>query len=178
MLLHVTSFVRQIIEIEINGCFNRRIKMTLKSIMIMTFGVLLSSGAIAQHHHEPASLAGHLAFKQNTLHIHADFPVTPEVGKEALLVLEAKDAVTHQTIALNDQVKVVLWMPSMGHGSAPTKVKPALDSQGNVIPGIFKVTNVYFVMGGAWEVRVILTDNQGVVETQKFDVVFNGGHHH
>lgn len=41
---------------------------------------------------------------------------------------------------------VVLWMPSMGHGSSPTQVD-RLDT------GTYRASNVYFVMPGQWEIR-------------------------
>ncbi len=40
-----------------------------------------------------------------------------------------------------------LWMPSMGHGSAPVKVQ-------NFGGGIFQVTNVYFIMPGDWQIQL------------------------
>lgn len=46
-------------------------------------------------------------------------------------------------------INVELWMPSMGHGSAPTKVFVDPD-----IPTLLHVTNVYFIMGGDWEIRI------------------------
>ncbi len=44
------------------------------------------------------------------------------------------------------QPVVVLWMPSMGHGSSPTVVHP-LDL------GTYRASNVFFVMPGDWEIR-------------------------
>jgi len=123
-------------------------------------------------------LAGHLAFKQNTLHIHASFPAAPVVGKEALIVLEAKNAKTHQAIDLTDNIEVDLWMPSMGHGSAPTQIERAMDDDGNILTGVFNVRNAYFIMGGDWDVRVTLTDAQGLQETKTFKVSLGGEHEH
>ncbi len=52
-------------------------------------------------------------------------------------------------LSIYDDVSVLLWMPSMGHGSAPVK----LDKLG---PAQFRVTNVYFIMPGDWEIRLSL----------------------
>jgi hypothetical protein len=133
-----------------------------------------------EHHHEgqhqdgPANpapvLAGHLAYKGNTLHLHAYFNPAPKVGGESFLRLEARSAATHQIIELKDRVQVTLWMPSMNHGSAPTQVEQVLNSDGELQPGVFNVRNLYFIMPGDWEVRVTLTDSQGHVETQKFSL--------
>lgn len=128
------------------------------------------------HGHPP--MAGHMSFKQNRLHIHASFTNAPTVGPESPLVLEAKDPKTHQATELTDKIEVVLWMPSMGHGSAPTRIERALDSKGQLLTGVFNVRNVYFVMGGDWEVQVTLTDVQGVHETKSFEVSLENEHDH
>lgn len=52
-------------------------------------------------------------------------------------------------LAAYDEVAVVLWMPSMGHGSAPVQIQKEAD-------GIYHITNIYFVMPGEWEIRVTL----------------------
>ncbi len=148
----------------------------LKSITALAAGLLISASAFA-HGGSHSPLAGHLVFKNNTLHMHASFPTAPMVGQESLMVLEAKDPATHQTIEFNENIDVVLWMPSMGHGSAPTQVERAIDKSGNIIPGTFNVKNVYFIMGGDWEVRVTLTDVEGLQETQSFKIQLAGGGH-
>lgn len=119
-----------------------------------------------------------LIVQKNTLHIHASFPIEPVVGQEALLVLEAKDGKTHQATDLNDDIEVVLWMPSMGHGSAPTQTERSVDANENILPGVFNVRNVYFIMGGDWEVRVTLTDAHGAQETKVFKLTLAGGTDH
>lgn len=53
-------------------------------------------------------------------------------------------------------LKAVLWMPDMGHGSSPTRV-----AQG--APGQFSVSQVYFSMGGFWEIRLQLRQGASVV---------------
>ena len=151
----------------------------LKTITTIAAGLFMTTAVLAQGHtHSPYS--GHLVFKNNTLHMHASFSTEPKVGAKSVMVLEAKDPATHQTIEFNENINVVLWMPSMGHGSAPTQVARATDANGNNIPGTFLVSNVYFMMGGDWEIRVTLTDAQGVQETQSFAIQLAGsghGHH-
>lgn len=43
--------------------------------------------------------------------------------------------------------EVELYMPSMGHGSVPTKIEPLDDLT-------FRVFNVFFIMAGSWEIRI------------------------
>lgn len=42
--------------------------------------------------------------------------------------------------------QVVLWMPSMGHGSVPTQTI-------RVDTGTYRATNVFFIMPGEWEIK-------------------------
>lgn len=51
--------------------------------------------------------------------------------------------------ALFDDVSILLWMRSMGHGSAPVKIQKISATQ-------YHVTNVYFIMPGDWDVRLTL----------------------
>jgi hypothetical protein len=57
--------------------------------------------------------------------------------------------------ALDPQAKVavVLWMPAMGHGSSPVTVT-------QVSPGVYRATNIYFVMPGDWEIRIKLKNDK------------------
>lgn len=67
-------------------------------------------------------------------------------------------------------VGVKLWMASMGHGSSPVKVKPSLDSTGVPITGVYAATEIFFVMGGDWELWVQLKDGKNTVEQAKIDM--------
>ena len=113
---------------------------------------------------------GHLSFKNDSLLIQYQFSSSPVAGKKLTMALQTIDAKTNQSIDINDNIKVVLWMPSMGHGSSPTQVEHAVDANGSAITGAYSVKNVYFVMPGEWEVRVILTDAQGTQETKSFNI--------
>jgi len=46
-------------------------------------------------------------------------------------------------------LSVVLWMPSMGHGSSPVTIE-------KIETGIYRVRRVYFIMPGEWEIRTFL----------------------
>lgn len=72
--------------------------------------------------------------------------------------------------APNDKVFVKLWMPSMGHGSAPVTLAQEMDAGNQVIPGIYSGSNVYFIMTGAWQVKVQLKQGSTVTEEANLDV--------
>lgn len=67
-------------------------------------------------------------------------------------------------------VFVKLWMPSMGHGSSPVTLKPAIDSSRTSIPGVFEASDVFFVMPGAWEIWIQLREQRTVLDQAKIDV--------
>lgn len=52
---------------------------------------------------------------------------------------------------------LVLWMPSMGHGSSPTTLTK-LDI------GTYRVTNVFFIMPGEWEMQFQVKDGANLLD--------------
>lgn len=54
-------------------------------------------------------------------------------------------------------LNVFLWMPAMGHGSAPVKLKRLDD-------GEYEVSEVQFIMGGKWEIKFQLKDGSQVFD--------------
>lgn len=101
-----------------------------------------------------------LFFKNNTVEAHVNFLSPPQLGSESVMTLEFFDSQTQQLLPIADQIKVVLWMPKMGHGSAPTVITA------DQVAGVYHVSRMYFVMRGDWEVRVTLIGTDGSAETQ------------
>ncbi len=87
-----------------------------------------------------------------------EFPDAPQVGENTLLLTITDDG--HGAEGL--EVTVEPWMPGHGHGSPETPVV----TEGN--GGDYTVENLYFTMGGPWEVRIELADGEvegdGVIE--------------
>lgn len=61
-------------------------------------------------------------------------------------------------------IQVQLWMPSMGHGSAPVSIEKLEE-------GIYAVTNVEFIMPGDWDIRVKLVDGTNPIEQSKVSLI-------
>jgi hypothetical protein len=57
----------------------------------------------------------------------------------------------------NEDLQIQLWMPAMGHGSAPVLI--AQESTGT-----FRVSSVFFTMRGDWQLRFKLMDHRRVVD--------------
>lgn len=90
----------------------------------------------------------------------------PLVGKESLLHVQWHMA-NGQPTEPGGTFEVVLDMPMMGHGSVPTEVHTAGK------PGEYRIGNVYFLMGGDWNVMVTLHPATGDEETQTLPVHLN-----
>lgn len=58
---------------------------------------------------------------------------------------------------LPKSLNVFIWMPSMGHGSSPVRLKKIND-------GEYEVSDVNFIMGGKWEVKFQLKDGSHVFD--------------
>ncbi len=58
---------------------------------------------------------------------------------------------------ITDEFDVVLWMPSMGHGSSPVEIK-------FINPRHAIINEVYFIMSGLWEVKLQLKNSSRVID--------------
>jgi len=52
--------------------------------------------------------------------------------------------------------KFTPWMSDMGHGTGKTEITQAKDQNGNDLPGVFVVNKLSFVMGGDWDLFVVM----------------------
>lgn len=92
-----------------------------------------------------------LKFPRKNICLQATWASTPDssVYNEFLLEFD-------QPVAPNE-FSILLWMPSMGHGSVPVKVEPQS-------PTRYRVHNVFFIMPGDWEVRIYLKEQNSTVD--------------
>lgn len=150
----------------------------MKMMITALFTILTGTAAFAHSGH-----GGHLSFGGGKIHAHLSWDQGPdENGGESILRLEWRDGATHAFVEPGVPFEVSLWMPSMGHGSAPTQIQRVADGQGGVLTGVYQVRNVYFIMPGDWDIRVTLKPEGGTAETQIWSVSIggdgHGGHHH
>ncbi len=126
------------------------LKLMSKTILIITAALAAHQAAAQDFSSESATVltAASTAGKSLKL-VLPEFPVTKRV-KAVSICSEPGQAV----------IVAKLWMPGMGHGSAPTQLAPAGD-------GCTAVSNVQFVMRGEWQIQVTLQDG----DTGVFDVV-------
>lgn len=68
-------------------------------------------------------------------------------------------------IDMDSTPQLILWMASMGHGSAPTQTE-RLDV------GTYRAKNVLFIMPGDWQLKFKTTTNQGVEDEVISEIIF------
>lgn len=59
--------------------------------------------------------------------------------------------------------KVILWMPSMGHGSTPTTTEP-------IDTGTYLIHNVFFVMPGQWQIKFQIKNEDTLIDEAIVDL--------
>jgi hypothetical protein len=85
-------------------------------------------------------------------------PSENTTGAFIFKTLRASEDGTYIAEDIEGTVSVVLWMPSMGHGSSPVNVE-------RTDVGTYRATNVFFVMPGSWEIRVQLSAGNKILDT-------------
>lgn len=86
--------------------------------------------------------------------LHTIWTVPPSEAHEAKLIITISSP-DGDRIDVISEVKVFLWMPDMGHGSAPVKIK-------KLYPGIYELSNIYFIMPGFWEFHIQFIYNNAI----------------
>ncbi len=99
-----------------------------------------------------------LYFKSEDVCLNVKWETLPPARTNGTMLLtftDAKDPT--RLVTPKSAPQVVLWMTSMGHGSKPVTLN-------YVDVGQFRSTDVFFVMGGPWDIKFQLKDGAKVVE--------------
>ena len=112
-----------------------------------------------------SALQFELNYPDLDLSAKATFAQPPQVMVEAFMDLEIVNTTTKAPYQAQS-VEVELFMPDMDHGSKQTTITESS-------PGVYRVSDMYFLMGGLWEVRVKVTSPDGKTEQQLFELDFD-----
>lgn len=82
---------------------------------------------------------------------------------ESRLCLNFRSAAGKLPLSVSD-IKVVAWMPSMGHDTGNEQPQSTVGSK-----GIVNVNNIYFTMAGAWSI-IVTANVDGVSDRAEFPV--------
>lgn len=111
-----------------------------------------------------------MQFKKIGLCMSYNWISYPKSTKEAgrLLFKFYRQNAADQTPVVVDfekDLKVFLWMPSMGHGSAPVRwVKRDI--------GTYEAYNIYFIMAGDWDLHFRFQDGAQVIDEVKLSLIY------
>jgi hypothetical protein len=109
-----------------------------------------------------------LQFTQSSLCASLDWVQGPQSPNESEFTLKFwnKDSGTKSGpfVDPTQTLSVVLWMPSMGHGSSPVTIEKIED-------GVYRVRRVYFIMPGDWEIRTFLKDGATVIDQNTVSLI-------
>lgn len=101
-----------------------------------------------------------LQFGKTNFSFGLDWQMGPTLG-ESKFILRAWDESLGTSQGpyqdLPNTLHIFLWMPSMGHGSAPVKIT-------KLGVGEYLVSNIYFIMGGDWEIKIQLKKDSKVID--------------
>lgn len=102
------------------------------------------------------SINEELFFKNTEISIKTFWKRGPLIGDESkmLILLFDKNGLSTST---DLDFKVMLWMPTMGHGSFPVSVKKIGD-------GVYEANEVFFTMPGHWDIHFQLYENNTMNE--------------
>lgn len=139
----------------------------MKTLMISLFCILATlmqpSFASLQSNHLHDSLfaeSTELKFKKTDFSFVLSWVEGPKRGGSKFIVRSWNKETGTMNGPYHDLPKtlfIFLWMPSMGHGSVPVKLKKIGD-------GEYEVSDVQFMMPGKWEIKFQLKDGAQVFD--------------
>ena len=101
-----------------------------------------------------------LTLTKKNLIVHPFFRVGPSVGDENNLLIIITDK-SSKAIDHSLDLRVMLWMPTMGHGSFPVTVTETSS-------GVFEASEIFFTMPGYWDVHFQIYENNNLIEEVKW----------
>ena len=122
------------------------------ALMFIFGSTFFPPGVSAAVPRESGDLLQELQFRKTEYYLAIEWPYPPRTGRNKFLLKSwQKSRGTlngpYQDLPMN--LAVTLWMPSMGFGSSPVKLK-------KTAVGEYEVSDVYFITSGKWEVRLQL----------------------
>ena len=99
-----------------------------------------------------------LLFKSENICLSTKWNQRPSESEFGEMILTFKDAKDPERLV--DPIAnptIILWMPSMGHGSSPVSIE-------RVGLGTYRAFDIFFIMPGEWDIRYQLKNSNDVIE--------------
>ncbi len=88
--------------------------------------------------------------------------VGPDLNTENRLIIVLSD-IEGNRVDLPLEFNIYLWMPGMGHGSFPISIN-------KISVGVYELTEVFFTMGGYWDLHIGLKDGEHLIDELKWPI--------
>jgi hypothetical protein len=142
----------------------------MKYYFLIMFFLMMGCGAspLLNHTMEKNGLSGSFnparaetyRFKKTTYQFTIDWLAGPSLGESKFLLRswnKEDGTISGPYHNLPYELAIELWMPSMGHGSAPVKIK-------KLASGEYEVSSVHFIMGGKWDIIIRLMNKKDIID--------------
>jgi len=102
-----------------------------------------------------------LTSTSKNLNIGLNFEKPPTTNGEVVFTIKFYHPQTPEILIDADSAwDVILWMPSMGHGSSPVKIE-------KIATGYYRVSRVYFIMPGDWDLIIRFKNSETLNVTEQ-----------
>jgi hypothetical protein len=146
------------------------IKGYIVKLLIFLFPVLLFScgkSPFTETEQPPGKIGGYqpltsdIFLATEDINVSSYWRVGPVVGDECKLLVVMTDR-ENRPVSPSKKFNLMLWMPTMGHGSFPITVK-------ETSTGVFEATELFFTMPGYWDIHFqLLDENNDVFDEVKW----------
>jgi hypothetical protein len=115
---------------------------------------------------ESANDDGHLLTGSGGYAVRAEWERGPQLGTDNALVLQIIPRNGARMPLKN--LSLTPWMTVHGHGSGSVQpVIEAIDANG----GLYRVSNIFFVMAGPWDLRVVLESDASDIRSAETSLI-------
>lgn len=149
-----------------------------KILLVLTFLIVLSCGRSPFLKEEPSAKKPTGTGEKIIVDVEIDIPGTDRNGQRSTPILKyilkglwdegpSISVASTLLVIITDQngkkvdtpldFSVYIWMPGMGHGSAPVKVT-------KLAQGMYEISNIFFIMGGLWDIHFEFKKDGKLVE--------------
>ncbi|MES2767598.1 MAG: serine protease spb1 [Bdellovibrionota bacterium] len=135
------------------------------TLLIQPLTACAKADYVSQDKPVSPSSAYQVIFKKLGIYAEIEWANPPQKSQDSKFHLKVLGMVSEESMQKLESatLEVILWMPSMGHGSSPTSVQKVNSST-------FDVSNVYFIMDGDWEIRFVLKNGSQVLDEATYSL--------
>lgn len=154
------TMVFSVILLHLGGCGKSPLFHHEKERKLLGSEDLLSKPEV-----EDTPVNGLVIFSQSQMLGQLEWKILPQTQGESQFILRTwKKGTSRRTLMdLPHTLFIKIWMPDMGHGSAPVSIQ-------KIATGTYDVQQLYFIMPGYWDLHLQLKEQNHVVDEIKIGI--------